>query len=171
MIKKIGITRILSLSFLLLIIACGTNEPEPEVQFGLAPENPDNALLVSLINEYRNSNQTCGSTDYMATGSVVWNDTLAEVATKHSEDMAARDELTHVGSTVASHVDRIKNSGYALPTNVAIENLAKGIATEEGVIQLWMESGSHCINIMDTRVKEVGVGTSGAYWTLIMASH
>jgi uncharacterized protein YkwD len=82
-------------------------------------------------------------------------------------------ELSHTGSNQTLPRDRVQMVGYSLSDNtgIAIENLAKGYTTEQDVISAWSSSEGHCKNLMDSRVIEFGVGTSGAYWTLILASH
>jgi uncharacterized protein YkwD len=48
--------------------------------------------------------------------------------------------------------------------------LAVGVETEDEVIQMWLDSPGHCENIMNPDVLEMGVGTSGPYWTMVLAA-
>ena len=149
----------------LTIAACGNKDDDPGTVFQNAPANPDKAKLLQLVNQARSSATSCGS----VVPALTWNDTLAVVGKKHSEDMAANDKLNHNGSDGSFVDDRIEREGY-IPAFYA-ENLLKGGATEEEAIQAWLDSPAHCANIMDAKVTEMGVGTSGAYWTLVLASH
>ncbi|MBL7110644.1 MAG: hypothetical protein ISS19_01735 [Bacteroidales bacterium] len=42
-------------------------------------------------------------------------------------------------------------------------------STEKAVIEAWLDSPGHCKNIMNDKVTELGVATSGAYWTQVFA--
>lgn len=152
----------------LIVAACGNKEDDGAF-FADAPANPDKVKLVELVNEFRSKGETCGSTSFVAANAVIWNDTLALVAKKHSEDMFANNKLNHTG-TDGSHVnDRIEAAGYVWG-NYA-ENLLKGGATEEEAVKAWRESTAHCENLMDPKITEIGVGTAGPYWTMVLASH
>lgn len=159
-------------SFLLLgalvIAACG-NKGGDDTFFPDAPANPDKVKLLELVNDFRSKGETCGGSGFSAAGAVTWNDTLALVAKKHSDDMFANNKLNHTG-TDGSHVDdRITAAGY-IWGNYA-ENLLKGGASEEEAIKAWRESTAHCENLMDPKITEIGIATAGPYWTMVLASH
>ncbi|MCF8244501.1 MAG: CAP domain-containing protein [Saprospiraceae bacterium] len=151
------------------ILAACSDKGDDTSFFPDAPATPDKVKLVNLVNAFRLKGETCGGSSFSATVPVTWNDTLATVARKHSEDMNANNKLNHTGSDGSFVDDRITASGYVY--SFYAENLLKGGATEEEAIKAWQESAAHCENLMDTKINEIGVGTAGPYWTMVLASH
>jgi uncharacterized protein YkwD len=149
--------------------ACGGSDDDAPPVFENAPANPDKAMLEKLVNEARASGRDCGSTGQSPAGPLTWNDTLALVARKHSQDMAANDRLSHLGSDGSFVDERISATGFQW--TLYAENLLKGGATEKAAIETWLQSEAHCKNIMNPGLREFGVGTSGPYWTMVLASH
>lgn len=163
--------KLLSILFLsgLILAGCNKGDGGDTGFFPDAPANPDKVKLVNLVNDFRSKGQSCGGTSYAMTVPVSWNDTLALIAKKHSEDMNANNKLNHTGSDGSFVDDRISAAGYVY--SFYAENLLKGGATEEEAMKAWRESPAHCINLMDPKINEIGVGTSGPYWTMVLASH
>lgn len=163
-------TKQLSLALIVLFLcACNKSDDNSSLNLGDAPVNPDKQLLVDLINDARAGGYQCGNINHPAASSVTWNDQLEVAAKKHSAHMNQIDQLTHVGTNNSTFLDRITAEGYNWGS--AAENLAKGLADESSVIQSWLDSNDHCINLLDQTVDEIGVGTSGPYWTIILAKH
>ena len=159
----------LLIGFSLTFAACGGKEDDPIDIFENAPRNPDKALLLKLVNDARASGGKCGSASLSPAGPISWNDTLALVARKHSQDMAANDKLSHTGTDGSFVDERITREGYIW--TFYAENLLKGGATEQDAIEIWLESEGHCKNLLNPNLEEMGVGTSGPYWTMVLASH
>lgn len=95
------------------------------------------------------------------------DDRLATAARAHSADMAAQDYFDHVSQDGRSFVDRVKAAGYPAP---GAENIAAGQRTAEAVIKGWMDSPGHRANILNCKLKTLGVGMArggsyGIYWT------
>ena len=95
------------------------------------------------------------------------DDRLAAAARAHSADMAAQDYFDHVSQDGRSFVDRVKAAGYPAP---GAENIAAGQRTAEAVIKGWMDSPGHRANILNCKLKTLGVGMArggsyGIYWT------
>lgn len=170
-------TRLLLALFALSIFwGCSKDDSNNDngTQFGLAPEIPNQQVLLDLINEMRAGGFTCGADNLNSVGEVTWNATLAQVAKQHSQDLNDNlNELSHIGSDNSAPRDRVNSAGYDLSnlSGLVIENLAKGFTTEQDVMNAWKDSEGHCVNLMDGRISEIGVGTSGPYWTMILASH
>ena len=59
----------------------------------------------------------------------------------------------------------IKNFG--IPYRAAAENIAKGQATPQAVVNAWMNSSGHRANILNSTYNKIGVGyvANGNYWT------
>ncbi|MEV8437805.1 CAP domain-containing protein [Actinosynnema sp. NPDC051121] len=95
------------------------------------------------------------------------DDRLAAAARAHSADMAARNYFDHVSQDGRSFVDRVRAAGYPSP---GAENIAAGQRTAEAVVKGWMDSPGHRANILNCKLKALGVGMArggsyGIYWT------
>jgi uncharacterized protein YkwD len=82
--------------------------------------------------------------------------------------MNSHNNLDHTGSDGSSAGDRLTTGGYYWTTYA--ENIAVGYTSEQAVIDGWLKSDGHCKNIMNANVSEMGVATSGAYWTQVFAT-
>ncbi len=152
-----------SLSFLLLAVSSCT-DPNPLDTPATVAENQ----LLQLVNKARMAGCNCGSTYYPPVAAVTWNDLLEATAQQHSEDMREQDKLSHRGSNGSDPGDRVTESGYRWRTYG--ENIAEGYTSEESVIKGWLESQGHCKNIMNEGFTEMGVATSGKYWTQVFGA-
>ncbi len=128
-----------------------------------APENVSSAKVLSLVNDYRANGCNCGGTHYPPVPEVHWNSKLAKAALDHSVDMHNNNYFSHTGLDGSTPGDRIARAGYIWWT--VGENIAKGYPSEEAVVQAWIDSPGHCKNIMNGEFREMGLGTSGPYWT------
>lgn len=149
--------------------ACQPAGDDTATFFPDAPANPDKFQLLKLLNEARTAGGSCGKTTFPPAVPLTWNDTLALVARKHSQDMHANNRLSHNGTNGSFVDDRITAEGYTW--SFYAENLLKGGSTVAEAVKIWLDSEGHCINIRNPDLKEVGVGTSGPYWTMVLASH
>lgn len=155
-----------TLLLLLFLWSCGGDEsPISNPNIGLAPANPNKAVLANLINTLRENGQKCTGTQYEAVPVLTFNETLNQIAQSHAVFMDSIDELTHTGENDENIGERAKAGGYDYTT--IAENLAKGYADEASVIDAWKNSSGHCENMMNANVREMGVGTSGAYWVMV----
>ncbi|GAA3218179.1 CAP domain-containing protein [Actinocorallia longicatena] len=93
---------------------------------------------------------------------------LATAARLHSQDMAAQNYFSHDSKDGSSPWDRIKRQGY---TDPGAENIAAGYPTPAAVMKGWMNSPGHRANIMNCKLKALGVGVQtarggkGPWWT------
>lgn len=98
------------------------------------------------------------------------NDMLQQSAQHYAEDMEALDFFAHRDLEDRTSTDRIRSSGYLVPpcdctwTYRTGENLARGQATPEEVMEDWMRSSAHRGNILDPHFSALGVGRAGEYW-------
>lgn len=129
--------------------AASTSSPSPDVP--AARER-----VVELVNAERRK---------AGCGPVTANDKLTTAGQRHSEDMAARQEMTHTGSDGSDAGDRIARTGYQ--ANGWAENVAYYYSTPERVMKAWMNSRGHRENILNCYYQEIGVGLAqpGNYWT------
>jgi uncharacterized protein YkwD len=87
----------------------------------------------------------------------------------HTEEMARRDVLDHVGNGGTSAFDRLRTAGYTY--RAAAENIASGNPTPLGTLDQWRYSPGHCLNMMSPLYTQVGLGHAVAasgrhYWTM-----
>lgn len=89
---------------------------------------------------------------------------LVKAAQAHSSDMAANSYFSHTSLDGRTFADRIRAAGYPSP---AAENIAMGQRSAEEVMQAWMRSRGHRVNILNCGFVAIGVGldTRGWYWT------
>ena len=102
----------------------------------------------------------------------VYNETLAETARAHSQDMIDRNFFDHTNPDGKSPFDRMRENG--LSYSMAAENIAVGYPSPEAVVEGWMNSQGHRANILGG-CEELGVGLAlggsyGYYWTQCFAT-
>lgn len=115
------------------------------------------AAILSLVNEQR---ATAGCKPLTASSSL---DGLAQA---FSDEMAARGFFDHTDPDGNDPWDRAKARGI---TNLGGENIARGQATAQAVMDAWMNSPGHRANILNCDYTTLGVGihfgTGGPWWT------
>ena len=112
--------------------------------------------VVRLVNEIRVQNSLKPLT-------ANWE--LSRVARYKSQDMRDRGYFSHTSPTYGTPFQMIKAFGLSFRT--AGENIAKGYATPQAVVNGWMNSSSHRANILNASYTQIGVGyvAQGHYWT------
>lgn len=163
---------IFALSGMLLFTSCkkdGLNDDasqRPDFAY-----NIDVTKLLELVNKVRAEGCNCGDEKMYPVPPVTWSEQLAQAAYAHSLDMDTNKfpVLLHKGSDGSNTKERIESKGYDWAAGG--ENLARGQETEAEVMNSWLTSPKHCVNIMYAGVKEMGAGRSGNYWTQVFASH
>ncbi|MCT2594292.1 CAP domain-containing protein [Streptomyces sp. N2-109] len=92
--------------------------------------------------------------------------TLAGFAADFSEDMAARGFFSHTTPDGKSPWDRAKAAGIS---DLGGENIARGQANAQSVMDSWMNSPGHRANILNCDYRTMGVGAhfapGGPWWT------
>ncbi|NUS12885.1 MAG: CAP domain-containing protein [Streptomyces sp.] len=115
------------------------------------------AAILSLVNKERS---TAGCKPLTASSSL---DGLAQA---FSDDMAARGFFDHTDPDGNDPWARAKARGI---TDLGGENIARGQATAEAVMDAWMNSPGHRANILNCDYTTLGVGihfgTGGPWWT------
>lgn len=91
---------------------------------------------------------------------------LASLASDFSSDMSARNFFDHTDPDGATPWDRAKKAGI---TDLGGENIARGQANAQSVMDAWMNSAGHRANILNCDFKTIGVGVEfgegGPWWT------
>ncbi|MDG9703697.1 CAP domain-containing protein [Streptomyces sp. DH37] len=91
---------------------------------------------------------------------------LAELAGEFSRDMAAQGFFSHTGPDGDTPWDRAEAAGI---DNLGGENIARGQANAQSVMDAWMDSPGHRANILNCDYRTLGVGAhfaeGGPWWT------
>ena len=107
-----------------------------------------------------------------------WSANLAAVAAAQSSDMAELNHMSHRDSQNRTLTERLAAMGYRF--SAAAENVAFGYSSLDAVVEAWLDSESHCDNLMNANVLELGMACSdsyagrapgeGRYWTLVLGA-
>ncbi|MFF5104966.1 CAP domain-containing protein [Streptomyces sp. NPDC000134] len=115
------------------------------------------AEVLRLVNEER---AKAGCTPVTADGA------LAELAESFSRAMAAQGFFDHTDPSGATPWDRAEAAGIS---NLGGENIARGQADAQAVMDAWMNSEGHRANILNCDFTTLGVGvqfgSGGPWWT------
>ena len=90
---------------------------------------------------------------------------LSRVARIKSQDMKDNRYFAHNSPVYGTPFQMMKNFGISYRS--AGENIAKGYATPQAVVNAWMNSSGHRANILNANYTHIGVGyvAGGNYWT------
>jgi uncharacterized protein YkwD len=102
--------------------------------------------LLALVNRDR---QAAGL------GAVEWDDKVAAVARKHSEEMQRTKVVAHISPTTGSAADRVRVAG--IKTALVLENVARAYGVGEAHAGL-MNSPGHRANVMSPLATHIGIG-------------
>lgn len=95
---------------------------------------------------------------------------LSRVARYKSQDMKDNRYFSHTSPVYGSHFQMIRSFGISFRS--AGENIAKGYASPQAVVNGWMNSSGHRANILNPGYTHIGVGfvSGGNYWTQMFIS-
>ena len=117
------------------------------------------ARVLELVNEARAKPRNCGSRSFPNVPPLKLSPILSRAALAHAQDMSAHQRFEHRGSDGSMPAHRALRAGYNW---LAVgENIAEGAANAEVVVQGWLQSPGHCVNIMSPQYREMGL----AYFT------
>ncbi|SHG60041.1 CAP domain-containing protein [Ornithinibacillus halophilus] len=93
------------------------------------------------------------------------DNSLSNVAREKSQDMQANSYFSHTSPTYGSPFDMMGQFGITYRS--AAENIARGQASPQEVVEAWMNSEGHRANILNGGFTHIGVGfeENGNYWT------
>ena len=157
--------------FFLISFAISLSEASPVSGFSYdtsLTSSVDKTVLLKLVNDARKRGCQCGDKYYPSAPALVWNDKLEKAALSHSMDMYENRYFNHRNKEGQSSGDRMKAAGYKYAASG--ENIAHGYADEKAVVEGWLSSPGHCANIMTSYFQDIGVGKSGSYWTMDLAT-
>jgi uncharacterized protein YkwD len=136
----------------------------------------DRQAALEAINAARAVGRSCGSKTFAPAQALQWNFVLEEVAAAHSSDMIERKFFAHMNPDGNKAGVRFFNAGYDWSTYG--ENLGKGQTDLGQVMKEWLNSPTHCENLMDPLYKDFALVCSPdlsdsrqtLYWTQLFGA-
>lgn len=96
---------------------------------------------------------------------LVWSESGARAAQRHSEDMVRRRYFSHTSPDGTQPWDRMRAQGLGFSR--AAENIAMNGGGPQEVVRGWIGSPGHRANIENCALTHTGVGVAGDYWTQV----
>ncbi len=118
---------------------------------GSSDPQTDSQDFIDRVVELTNQERT-----QLGLSSLTTDPLLNQAAQTHTENMAEQDFLEHTGLDGSSAGDRIEATGYEF--SAWAENIAGGHQTPQAVVEGWMNSEGHRVNILNPDLEEIGVG-------------
>jgi uncharacterized protein YkwD len=129
------------------------------------------AEVLQRVNALRAAGAVCGTAIYPAAPALNWNNLLQQAASGHSSEMAQNNYFLHDSLDGKTFAQRLTDAGYNY--SAAAENIAAGDLTVEQVVNHWLNSPGHCVNMMNPTYRDIGVACAsstsasyGSYWTM-----
>jgi uncharacterized protein YkwD len=119
----------------------------PDTKAANARLNSQMQRIVELVNARRAE---------AGIGPVAVDPVLMSCAQQYSETQAAMGRLNHTGPDGSTPGQRLRRCGYNW--RHFGENLAAGYVNADEVVAAWMASPGHRKNILNPRVREIGLG-------------
>ncbi len=127
------------------------------------PQTGDFRLdMLAAVNKLRANGCRCGGKQMPSVPPLRWNNQLEAAAIRHANDMSKNGHFDHIGTDNSEFDDRITSSGYKWME--IGENIAFGYDVIPATIQGWINSTSHCQQMMSPKVDEIGAARRGKYW-------
>jgi uncharacterized protein YkwD len=118
--------------------------------------------MLAAVNRLRTNGCRCGGKQMPPVPVLRWNSQLEAAAIRHANDMSSNKHFDHIGTDNSEFDDRITATGYKWME--IGENIAYGYDVVGTTIQGWINSTSHCQQMMSPKVEEMGAAKSGKYW-------
>jgi len=111
--------------------------------------------VLRLTNELRARGGICGNQRFGPTGPLQWDDRLATSAMRHAQDMANKGYFEHISPSGLRPEQRIQQAGWTIyPIG---ENIAAGQDTPQEVVDSWIKSPGHCVNLLKPQYHHIGI--------------
>lgn len=164
------ISRVYLIFVVLFIASCssGTIANKPRVKFNtLLPANFEQQFI-DAVNKTRAQSRVCGNKKLPAAPKLILNKKLTRASHKHSLDMSKNQFLEHTSSNGDTLAERMRDVAYSW--SAVGENLAHNQKTIQQVIEDWLASPGHCVNLMSADYTQAGVAVVDWYWTQVYAA-
>ena len=133
--------------------------------------NAVNAL--AEVNNWRQKGCTCGDVAMPATTKITWNNKLYEAAFAHAKDMHTNNYFDHTSPSGENVYHRLVQSGYINDNRSILtygENIAFGNFDLHTAVKKWLDSPSHCANLMRDSYREMAIAHDGNYWVQVFGA-
>ena len=127
--------------------------------------------VLQRVNAFRAAGAICGTTIYASAAPLNWNKLLQQAASDHSSEMAQHNYFSHDSLDGTTMAQRLIAVGYNY--TAAGENIAANDSSVEAVLNRWLNSPAHCVNMMNPIYSDIGVAcvhsnsaTYSSYWTM-----
>ena len=145
---------------------------EPFAPPGAAEADQIEARVLALVNEARGRPRMCGNVALAAAQPVQLNARLRTASAAHADEMARLNYFGHTGRDGMQVFERASRTGYAW--RAIGENIASGQMQPEAALQGWLNSPSHCANLMMPGYTDMGLAFAvnpqsegGVYWVQV----
>ncbi len=139
------------------------------------PIETDSSIVLALaeVNAWREKGCQCGVQTMPGTTKVTWNAKLYATALAHAKDMHAKGYFSHTSPAGENVYHRLTASGYATTATDLLaygENIAFGNFDVAAAVRKWLDSPSHCANIMRESYAEMAIAHDGKYWVQVFGA-
>ncbi|MCT8139055.1 CAP domain-containing protein [Anaerobacillus sp. CMMVII] len=117
-------------------------------------ESGSSKQILDITNEIRKRHQL---------GELEWDEETSIVAYQHSEDMKVNDYFSHTSPMYGELKDRLKKQGIFY--QLAGENIAAKYVDSIAVVEGWLNSEGHRVNLLHEDFTHLGVGVYERYYT------
>ncbi|MCF8323928.1 MAG: CAP domain-containing protein [Leadbetterella sp.] len=156
------------LYFFLAFVFFSCNKTDSLIEEKSKSVNED---FLKLVNKARAEGRKCGTQHFAPTSPVSWNSNLEKAAYLHSKDMFENKYFSHVSKNGVEPSTRILAQNYLFKSFAENIYAAAGFSpTPEEIIIQWVNSPSHCANIMTPNFKDMGIGGYQNHWTQLFGS-
>ena len=100
---------------------------------------------------------------------LTWHAGVAAVAQDHSQDMVDREFFSHTNPDGENPFERLANAGITWDGGAG-ENIAAGTSDATLVLDLWLDSPGHRLNIENCAYTHHGVGLASEHWTHVFVT-
>ena len=127
--------------------------------------------FLTEVNAIRQEGCKCGSEYFKPAAPVIWNETLEKTAYLHSKDMNEKKYFSHTSKNGDTPAQRLKKQNYVYWSFAENIFSAQGYTpSPKEVVLAWKNSPTHCKNLMNDTVKEMGVGIYKGHYTQLFGS-
>lgn len=136
--------------------------------------------VLERVNEVRMAGATCGDMELPPVPPLTMDARLHCAARAHATDMARHDFISHHSSLGENAAERMKRAGYRYRSageNIAVTEhplvylppvaellllgplvAARPHPDPDHVVDVWLESEGHCVNMLSPRYTQAGIG-------------
>ena len=125
------------------------------------------------VNTWRQKGCKCGDMSLPATTKLTWNRELYQAALAHAKDMRTNNYFSHTSPSGDNVYNRLVQSGYIEDSRSVLtygENIAFGDFDLPSAVQKWLDSPSHCANLMRDSYREMAIAHDGGYWVQVFGA-